>query len=127
MSHINRLYTFVNGQVADADQVNGEFNQLINKANSLDDDVTVLKNSLLNGGITTDKIANYAITNEKLAGGSITESKIANGAITTICMADGAVTNAKLGSDVPRILFGTSSTPPSGTYPAGTLYVQYTA
>lgn len=48
-------------------------------------------------------------------------------AVTEDAIEDGAVTLDKLGDDVPQILYGTSASPPAGTYPAGTIYVQYTA
>lgn len=81
--------------------------------------------SVQNNEVTTQKIANGAVTADKIATGAATSGKIGTGAVTADKIGTGAVTKIKLGSDVPQILYGSDAFPPIGSYPAGTLYVQY--
>ena len=73
------------------------------------------------------KIEDDAVDSEHIADGAIDTAHIGNLQVTEGKLAAGAVTETKLGSAVPRIKHGTSATPPSGSYPAGTIYVQYEA
>ena len=69
-----------------------------------DDSITIIKVSdgaittskLGDGSVTTDKITNGAIVTAKFADGSVTSVKIANGTITTTNLATGAVTQVNI-------------------------------
>jgi len=107
--------------------------------------------------VTTGKLANSAVTDVKLATSAVTTAKIADNTVTTAKIANGAVTYAKLGKiqsitldtgdtisysastnelklnvsgctsvALCPIVYGTASSI-SGTYPKGTIYIQYQA
>lgn len=71
---------------------------------------TVAPSTVVNGGITTAKLADKAVTTAKLADGSVTGVQLASGAVDTVHLAagavetdqlaDGAVTVAKVGPGV---------------------------
>ena len=56
----------------------------------------IIPSTVVDGGITTAKIANGAVTTDKIADSSITTAKIAAGAVVEADIADGAVTTNKL-------------------------------
>ena len=64
--------------------------------------------TIVDGSITTTKLADNAVTTPKIANGAVTLAKLgadvnftpADGSITTVKLADGAVTSAKLGTNV---------------------------
>jgi hypothetical protein len=56
----------------------------------------IIPSTVVDGGITTAKIANGAVTTDKIADSSITTAKIAAGAVIEADIADGAVTTNKL-------------------------------
>lgn len=71
---------------------------------------------IADGAITTDKIANGAVTSYKLAAGSVPTTKLTAGAVTTEKIADGAVTSDKI--DWTTMTCGIVSNPASSTIPA---------
>lgn len=103
--------------------------------------------------ITGDKIADNTINGQHITGNSIETGHVKNAAITqdklstiqTITLAAGDTlvydnTNGMLrlkvaeclatnpnGVQLAPVVYGTSATPPSGNYPAGTIYIQYEA
>lgn len=96
---------------------------------------------LIDGSVTTSKLANQAVTADKLAASSVTEGKLAPDAVTTDKLADQAVTadklasNAittsklanqavtanKLASDAVKLLFTNISVPASAWASGGTI------
>jgi|GEM_PF-3684095 len=90
------------------------------------------------GAVTNTKIMNAQITSQKLAAGAVTADKL--GTIGAITMASGDTLSYDNENDVLKlcvsgcapvqlipVVFGTSDSPPQGTYPKGTLYIQYEA
>lgn len=53
---------------------------------------------VLDGSITTSKLANAAVTTDKVAASAVTEAKLASAVVSTAKIADGAVTGAKIAS-----------------------------
>ncbi|MDR0618883.1 MAG: hypothetical protein LBG17_03170 [Bacteroidales bacterium] len=101
---INNKIEFANGIIVYKDRdgggKSGFWDVIINKQQPLDG-VSVDLNadgqvSVKDGGVTTDKIADYAITNAKLAEDIIYEDNIRNGAVTDYKISDGAVTTPKI-------------------------------
>jgi len=56
--------------------------------------------SILDGSVTTEKLADGAVTAPKVADGAVSAPKLADGAVETAKIADGAVTEAKLAAGV---------------------------
>ena len=56
--------------------------------------------TIVNSSITASDLANSSVTSNKLAGNTVNSDKIVDASIATVDLADGAVTAAKLGSDV---------------------------
>jgi hypothetical protein len=81
MATLNIPNVFVNGEVAEASEVNGNFVEVKQFAEGISSGANIDAN---------------AITAAKLASNSVVESKIASGSVTTAKIADGAVTDAKL-------------------------------
>lgn len=77
---------------------------------------------------TTEKSSLVSAINELYARFVIT-TMIADLAVTSEKIFDGAITDEKLGTDVPRILYGTGEMPEfvAEEFPEGTLYGWYTA
>lgn len=114
-------------------------------------DGSITNQKLANKTVTGDKIADGAINGLHITGNSIDTGHVRNASVTqdklgtiqTVTLDSGDTlvydaTNNKLklkvaeclstlpdGVQLAPIVFGTGSTPPSGTYPAGTIYVQY--
>ena len=63
-------------------------------------DYAVTTDKIDDESITTDKIADYAVTTDKIDDESITTDKLDDGIVTTPKLADGAVTFSKLDSSV---------------------------
>jgi len=105
-------HIFVNGNLADAGEVNENFAALVDGINAVADaDVVIIDGTvttskiedgavttpkLADGAVTEPKIADSAVTEPKIAGSAVTQSKIANGAVTELKIADGAVTTLKI-------------------------------
>jgi hypothetical protein len=91
---------FANATVADATQVNANFNAVKSfvetYAVSTDGAVKATTASITDGAVTTIKIADGAITAAKLSGGAVGTSFIADSAVTTAKIADANVTTAKI-------------------------------
>jgi predicted thioredoxin/glutaredoxin len=85
MATLNVPNVFVDGEVAEASEVNGNFTAVKQFAEGLSDGSNIDAN---------------AITAAKLASNSVVESKIASGSVTTAKIADGAVTQAKLDPNI---------------------------
>lgn len=81
MAILNIPNTFVDGEVAEASEVNGNFTAVKQFAEGLSDGTN---------------IDTGAITAAKLASNSVVEAKIASGAVTTSKIADESITQAKL-------------------------------
>jgi hypothetical protein len=102
-------YTFQNGQVANANHVNTNFQSiktfveasLVSTDGAVQAGTAAIANNavttakILDSNITTGKIANDAVTAEKIAAGAVGASEIADGSVGTAELADGAVTAAK--------------------------------
>lgn len=100
-------------------------------------DGAVTANKIGTGAVTTDKIAAEAITAVKIGNGSVTQAKL--GTIQSITLDSGDTITYDTASNKLKLnvsgctsvmlapmVIGTSATAPAGTYPAGTIYVQYT-
>lgn len=115
-------------------------NDAVTNEKIADNAITTLK--ILDNSVITSKIADGNVTMSKIADSSVTSEKLTQ--LSTVMMApSGHVNFASISdyiyyvsgklvlhvngcSDVPLapVLYGTSSTPAPGNYPAGTLYVQ---
>lgn len=102
-------------------------------------DDAVTQEKILNGAVDTCKLADGAVTHDKISDGEVWESKL--GRILNLNFTTGGdkifynpstnqlflhvegCTNVQL----CPIVFGTSSTPPAGTYPKGTVYLTHEA
>ena len=60
----------------------------------------VTAGKVANGAINAAKLANNAVTTNKIVNGAVTSVKLASSAVTADKIADGAITKAKLASDV---------------------------
>jgi len=99
-------YTFTNGQIADAVEVNDNFTALVNGINS----IVVGTNQISDGAVTTDKIGNFAVTGPKIGFYAVGADNIAvaavgnlqlnTSAVTTDKIADSAVGNNQLKSNL---------------------------
>lgn len=59
----------------------------------------VAPSTVVNGSITTAKLADTAVTTGKLAAGAVTTEKIATGGVDVVNLATGAVTDVKLAAN----------------------------
>lgn len=99
---VTKPFTFSNGQVADAAQVNSDFDTIYNE---------------FNGNITGANFADNAITSSKIAAGSITSSHIVDGTITSADIANSTISSDDLADSsvtVPKIDLRWSGTPAAG-------------
>lgn len=60
---------------------------------------------LIDGSVTTSKLANRAVTADKLASNAVTADKLASDAVTTDKLANHSVISDKLASDAVKLLF----------------------
>lgn len=90
MAILNIPNTFVDGEVAEASEVNGNFTAVKQFAEGLSDGTNI------DAG---------AITAAKLASNSVVEAKIASGAVTSAKIADASITQSKLD---PNLQLGSS-------------------
>jgi hypothetical protein len=83
----------------------------------------IIPSTVVDGGITTDKVADGAITSAKIADGTIVAGDIASNAVTTAKIADSNVTEAKIadGAVTTNKLSSTGVT--AGTYTTATVTV----
>lgn len=76
---------------------------------------------IIDGSVTTSKLANQAVTADKLASDSVTTNKLVSNAVTTGKLANRSVTADKLASDAVKLLFtnisvSAASFTPDSTY-----------
>lgn len=71
-------------------------NECISQVNELTEIVNSFSGELVDGSVTTTKIADLAVTEPKLADGAVSTIKIAKGAVATEKLSDGAVTQGKI-------------------------------
>lgn len=102
MSLVTRSYDFVNGTIADGDQVDTEFNTLYAVINGNLDDANIKVGAGIQGG----KLAAGSVTGTQLANNSVDNNKLksdgaidVNRAVTTDHIRDGAVTQPKIAAD----------------------------
>lgn len=79
--------------------------RLIQQIKSMPDQLTIGYDEsdglhVIDGSITSDKLANGAVTTDKIANGAVTSDKIAEGGITGDNIANGTITADKLAQDV---------------------------
>lgn len=82
MSNAALTYTFVNGNVADATEVNQNFQDILTAIN--------------NGALNSDNYGSLSVGSTHIADGSIITAKIAAGAVTANELGASAVTTAKI-------------------------------
>lgn len=116
MSTASRIYDFTDGQVLTAEQLDGEFNNLVNTVNAIDNDNIAtganispvkisasIKGDAINRDTTTGSLSvktdNVGVEvsgdNVQLKDLGVVTAKINTGAVTAVKIADGAVTPAK--------------------------------
>lgn len=86
---------------------------------SVSDDI-----GLIDGSVTTSKLANQAVTADKLAPDSVTTDKLVSDAVTTGKLANRSVTADKLASDAIKLLFTNVSVSAASFVPDST-YADY--
>lgn len=79
---------------------------------------------LIDGSVTTSKLANQAVTADKLAPDSVTTDKLVSNAVTTGKLANRSVTADKLASDAIKLLFTNVSVSAASFVPDST-YADY--
>ena len=84
-------HSFTDGAIAEAAEVNANFNQIASFVNTLQDGT-----GLDSGIITTAKLADSSVIASKLGSDAVTSTKIIDGAVATAKIADAAVTGPKL-------------------------------
>jgi len=84
-------HTFVNDAIAEASEVNANFQQV-----KLFVDALQTGSGIDSGAITEAKIGSSAISETKIAGLAVTEGKIADNAVTQVKIADRSVGSAEL-------------------------------
>ena len=116
----------------DTSVINSQFEELLDQLRTSIEQAA--GSEIIDGSITTSKIAQNAVTTVKIAEGAVTADKIAALTITADKLADKTVTAAKLADDIPytkfglsanqvrKITFGTAA--PSGGS-NGDIYIQY--
>ncbi len=138
-SAINEL----DGEIGDLSKLTTAVKSSLVGAISQLNDVPVTESKIVDGAVTEMKIGEYAVTAAKIMDGQVTQPKL--GTIQQITLASGdtlvydntsntlrlkvaecLATNPN-GVQLAPIVYGTSATPPSGNYPAGTIYIQYEA
>ncbi len=101
-------------------------------------DNQINENKILSGAVISTKIAANAVTSDKIANEAVNTEKL--GQVSSITMATGDTisynnSNDKLMLNVAGcipvqlcpVVYGTGPAPSAGSYPAGTLYIQYQA
>lgn len=108
----------------DTSVINSQFAELLDQLRTAIEQAA--GSEIIDGSITTSKIAPNAVTNEKIADGTIATSKYADGSVTADKLADNIpYTKFGLAADQVRHIYtGTSETPPAGWQP-GDIYLQY--
>ena len=95
---------FANATVADATQVNANFNAVKSFVEtslvSADGAVKATTNSITDSAVTTAKINDGAVTADKLASNSVTTAKILDANVTAGKIADGSITGGTAGAGV---------------------------
>ena len=91
----------------DTSVINAQFEELLNQLRTSIEQAA--GSEIIDGSITTSKIAQEAVTTEKIAEGAVTADKIAALIITADKLADKTVTAAKLADDIPYTKFGLSA------------------
>ena len=112
-------YTFTNGQVANANHVNTNFQSIKTFVEaslvSTDGAVQAGTAAIADNAVTTAKIANLNVTTGKIANDAVTAEKIATGAVGNTEIAATAVTADKLAWALPRgVVARTTSTSDTG-------------
>lgn len=87
MATLNTTYTFTNGNVAEAGQVNTNFNDVESWVSTnlvqIDGSVQAPTIAIADGAITSAKILNGTIVTDDIADNAITSAKILDGAVNT--------------------------------------------
>ena len=91
----------------DTSVINSQFEELIGQLRTSIEQAA--GSEIIDGSITTSKIAQNAVTTVKIAEGAVTADKIAALTITADKLADKTVTAAKLADDIPYTKFGLSA------------------
>lgn len=102
MGILTRLFNFVNGTTADAEQMDAELNQILSELNGNVDNANIKDNagiefSKLTGspnGVTTAQINDLAVTTAKIADANVTTAKIADDAVDAAKLKDDAAVDA---------------------------------
>lgn len=102
------------------------------------DDGDIAENMISEGAVTENKIGLGAVTSEKIGDGEVTQAKL--GTIQQMTLDTGDIliyekeyNRLKLkiagcvadGVQLAPVVYGVNATPPGGSYPAGTIYIQY--
>ena len=88
----------------DTSVINSQFEELLGQLRTSIEQAA--GSEIIDGSITTSKIAQNAVTTVKIAEGAVTAEKIAALTITADKLADKTVTAAKLADDIPYTKFG---------------------
>lgn len=102
------------------------------------DTPTIGTSNITDGAVTTPKIGDGAVTTAKYADKSITSDKLSNIQIIPLDSGDSITFNPSINelslnisgcASVPLVpvIYGTFATPPPGTFPKGTIYIQHGA
>ena len=91
----------------DTSVINSQFEELLGQLRTSIEQAA--GSEIIDGSITTSKIAQNAVTTVKIAEGAVTAEKIAALTITADKLADKTVTAAKLADDIPYTKFGLSA------------------
>ena len=91
----------------DTSVINSQFEELLGQLRTSIEQAA--GSEIIDGSITTSKIAQEAVTTEKIAEGAVTAEKIAALAITAALIADKTITAAKLADNIPYTKFGLSA------------------
>lgn len=87
-------HSFTNGAIAEAAEVNANFNAVASFVNNLQDG-----SGLDSGSITTAKLVDSSVSSSKIATDAVTSAKILDGSVTTAKIPDSGITAAKLAAD----------------------------
>ena len=91
----------------DTSVINSQFEELLDQLRTSIEQAA--GSEIIDGSITTSKIAQNAVTTVKIAEGAVTAEKIAALTITADKLADKTVTAAKLADNIPYTKFGLSA------------------